>query len=109
MGEALSLKEIFFSTIAGAAIVLMGAMYSLFFALAKLHGSRMFDVAALGSFALLAVAVYVLSISLALEGFWVLVTAVMLVGYFFLPRAIWHLCVGTHAGAAKINGSGAAQ
>ena len=96
MGEPLGLQEMFFSTMAGAAIVLMGALYALFFALGRLRTSRSLNIAALLAYALLAVAVYVLINALALSGFWILVTTVMLVGYFFLPRAIWHLCVGTH-------------
>jgi hypothetical protein len=107
MGEALGLREIFFSTMAGGAIVLMGALYSLFFALARLHSSRAFSLASFGAYGLLAIAVYVLINSLALSGFWLLVSAVMLIGYFFLPRAIWQLCVGTHAGEAAITDSGA--
>ena len=109
MGEALGLKEIFFSTMSGAAIVLMGALYALFFALGKLHASRALIAASFGAYALLAAAAYVLSDALALNGIWILVTAVMLVGYFFLPRAIWYLCVGTHAGAATTTDSGATQ
>ena len=109
MGEALGLKDIFFSTMAGGAIVLMGALYSLFFALARLHSSRLLILASLCAYALLAAAVYVLINALALSGFWILVTAVMLIGYFFLPRAIWQLCVGTHAGEATITDSGAMQ
>ena len=96
MGEALGLQEIFFSTLAGAAIVLCGAFYALFFALGRLHSSRLFAIAANLSYLLLAIAAWVLVDALALEGFWLAVTTVMLIGYFFLPRAIWHLCVGTH-------------
>jgi uncharacterized membrane protein len=83
---------------AGAAIVMMGASYALFFALGRLHESRAMSAASLISYVLLGVATYVLADALALNGVWVLVTTVMLVGYFLLPRAIWHLCEGTHAG-----------
>lgn len=97
MGEALSLQDIFFSTMAGAAIVLAGALYSLFFALARLRRSRSLGILSLLAYAMLAAAVYVLINALALKGFWIVVTGVMLIGYFFLPRAIWQLCEGTHA------------
>ena len=82
-------------------------LFLLFFALARLHSSRAFSLASFGAYGLLAIAVYVLINSLALSGFWLLVSAVMLIGYFFLPRAIWQLCVGTHAGEATITDSGA--
>ena len=97
MGNAISLQEIFFSTMAGAAIVLFGAFYALFFALGRLHSSRSLMAVALASYIVLAGAVVVLIDALHLSGFWLLVTTVMLVGYFFAPRAIWSLCVGTHA------------
>lgn len=98
MGEALGLQDIFFGTMAGAAVVLMGAFYALFFALGRLHNSRSLAAAAVFSYLLLAIAAYVLVDALSLEGVWIIVTTVMLIGYFILPRAIWHLCVGTHAG-----------
>ena len=109
MGEPLGLQDIFFSTMAGAAIVLMGASYALFFALGRLHQSRSMIAASLISYLLLAVATYVLVDALSLSGIWILVTTVMLVGYFILPRAIWHLCVGTHAGEPADTHSRAAQ
>jgi len=98
MGEPMALQDMFFGTMAGAAIVLMGASYALFFALGRLHKSNSMLAASLSSYVLLAVATYVLVDALALNGVWIVVTAVMLVGYFLLPRAIWRLCVGTHVG-----------
>ena len=47
MGEPLGLQEMFFGTMAGAAIVLMGASYALFFALGRLHQSRSMSAASL--------------------------------------------------------------
>ncbi len=96
MGEPLALQDIFFSTLSGAAIVLTGALYAMFFALARLHRSVAFEIASIVAFALLAAAVWVLIRSLSLSGFWILVTAVMLIGYFVAPRSIWRLCLGTH-------------
>ena len=96
MPDPISLQEIFFSTASGAAIVLFGAGYALFFALGRLHASRLLVAASIVSYLLLAAAVGVLIEALHLAGFWLLVTSLMLVGYFFAPRAIWNLCVGTH-------------
>ena len=109
MGEPLGLQDMFFGTMAGAAIVLMGASYALFFALGRLHQSRSMSAASLVSYGLLAVAAYVLVDAFALSGVWILVTTVMLVGYFLLPRAIWQLCVGTHAGESADTHSRATQ
>lgn len=98
MTEPIGLQALFFGTMSGAAIVLTGAFYALFFALGRLHESRVFAAASIFSYGLLAVAVYVLVRALSLSGFWILVAAVMLIGYFLAPRAIWRLCVGTHLG-----------
>lgn len=98
MTEPLGLQDLFFGAMSGASIVLAGALYALFFALGRLHGSRALELASLVSYAVLVAATWVLIKSLHLQGFWVFVTAVMLAGYFLAPRAIWHLCVGTHAG-----------
>lgn len=95
------LQDLFFGTMSGAAIVLMGAFYALFFALGRLHRSRMLIAASVVSYLFLAAAVFVLVDALHLTGFWTFVAAVMLAGYFFAPRAIWHLCVGTHADATE--------
>ena len=109
MGEPMGLQAMFFGTMAGAAIVLMGASYALFFALGRLHASRAMLWASFLSYLLLIASVVVLVDAFALGGFWILVTAVMLVGYFLLPRAIWHLCVGTHAEDAATSQSRATQ
>lgn len=109
MGEPMALQDMFFGTMAGAAIVLMGASYALFFALGRLHNSRSMDIAAIASYGFLVAATYVLVNALALAGVWILVTTVMLVGYLILPRAIWHLCVGTHASESADTNSRATQ
>ena len=109
MGDPMGLQDMFFGTMAGAAIVLMGASYALFFALGRLHQSRSMSVASLVSYLLLAAATYIFADALALSGVWILVITVMLVGYFLLPRAIWHLCVGTHAGESADTHSRATQ
>ena len=96
--EPIGIQNLFLGTMSGALVVLMGAFYALFFALGRLHGSTALNWASLFSYVLLAGAVYVLVISLEFSGIWIGVATVMLIGYFLAPRAIWHLCVGTHAG-----------
>lgn len=97
MSEPIALQDLFYGTMSGAAVVLFGAFYALFFALGRLNQSRILSIASAISFLLLTAAVYVLVKSLQLTGFWILVTTVMLVGYLLAPRGIWQLCVGTHA------------
>ena len=104
MGETLAVREIMLGTLAAAGIVLAGAFYAAFFALARLQQSRSWNIASLISFAALAAAVVVLARALSLSGFWLGVATVMVVGYFVAPRAIWNLCVGTHAGETQAGG-----
>jgi hypothetical protein len=30
------------------------------------------------------------------QGYWLIISLVMVMGYFFAPIGIWHLCVKTH-------------
>ena len=107
--EAIGLQDLILGTMASAAVVLMGAFYALFFALGRLHASPSFAAASIVSYALLAAAVYVLVQALTLDGIWITVVAVMLVGYFLLPRAIWRLCVGTHGESEPQLSNGASR
>ena len=92
----MTLDELFFGALAGGMIVVAGGFYAFFFALGQLRSSRRLNYWALVSYGVLAGSTYVLVQSLRLSGFWIFVTAVMLLGYFFAPRAIWKLSVGTH-------------
>ena len=93
----MTLDELFFGALAGAMIVIAGGFYALLFALGRMRNSRSLNYWAVFSYAVLVISTYVLVQALHLHGFWVSVTAVMLVGYFFAPRAIWRLSVATHA------------
>lgn len=96
MIEPVAIQHIMIAAIAGALIVLFGAMYALFFALGRLQQNPKFSLIAYAGYAGLVVAVGVLMHTLNMNGFWQLVAAVMVIGYFIAPRIIWHLCVGTH-------------
>lgn len=96
MTEAIGLENLFLGTLSGAAIVLLGAFYALFFALGRLHESVALALASLAAYGLLAVAVYGLIHALQLNGIWIAISVTMLIGYFLAPRAIWRLAVGTH-------------
>ena len=96
MQEPMQLQDLFISTLAGAAIVVFGAFYALFYALGQLHRSRTFSLTAFLCYGFLTLAVYFLVTSLNLSGFWLVVCGVMVLGYFVAPRMIWHLCVATH-------------
>lgn len=96
MYEPVELNDFMAAVIAGASVVLFGALYAFGFAMAKLQKKRWIYVAAYGLFAALCASVYVLAISLNLNGYWLSVTVAMLLGYLIAPQAIWKLSVGTH-------------
>lgn len=96
MYEPVELNDFMAAVIAGASVVLFGALYAFGFAMAKLQKNRWIFVAAYGLFAALSASVYVLAISLNLNGYWLSVTVAMLLGYGIAPQAIWKLSVGTH-------------
>lgn len=96
MDPAIGQSGILWGTLAGAVIVTAGGFYALFFALGRLNDIRWLNLLSYASYLILVLATVVLAQALLLKGFWLLVIAVMLLGYFFAPRAIWWLCVGTH-------------
>ena len=85
------------SAIAGALIILAGAIYAGCFALYRIKKQPGFLIGAYLAYALLAFSVFILSNTLNLKGYWQFVTAILLAGYFLAPRIVWQLCIGTHA------------
>jgi hypothetical protein len=86
------------AAMAGAMVVVFGALHALFLALAKLRHSRKYlnlSYLAYGGFLLMTM---LLAWTLHLTGFWFLVVIVMLIGYLLAPYGIWHLSVATHGG-----------
>jgi len=100
MIDPVATQHIMAAAIAGALIILFGALYALLFALSRLRQRRDLMFLAYGAYAVLIGAVGVLSMTLNMTGFWQLVAAVMVIGYFVAPRRIWHLCAGTHVSEA---------
>ena len=54
-------------------------------------------IAAYFSYTVLLVAVVLLTKAANFSGYWLTLSGVMVVGYFFAPIGIWYLCVKTHA------------
>ena len=96
MFEPVELKDLMVAVIAGAMVVLFGALYALTFAMGKLNNKRWLIGIAYGTFAGLGVSVFILAQALNLNGYWHVVTVTMLIGYLLAPQAIWKLSVGTH-------------
>lgn len=84
------------AALVGGAMVLFGAGYAIFHALAGLSRSRRFAMISLVSYAALAACAVALVPLLDLEGWWLGLIAVLLIGYFVAPRFIWRLSLAVH-------------
>ena len=79
-----------------AAVVLCGAGYAVLLALGRARQRPVLSRAALGAYAGVVVATVSLAWALRLDGLWLVLVALLLVGYFVAPRAVWRLSVATH-------------
>ena len=102
-------EQILLGALAGAAIVLSGALYALFFALGRLRGSQLLSRVAWVAYGMLVACTVLLTAVLDLGGPWRWIIAVLLVGYLAAPSAIWHLSVATHADEATTDSRSSAS
>lgn len=90
-------------------VILLGALYALLFAYARIRRVRWLMPMAYLSYAGLFVSTLILAqaANLLSHPLWATVVGFMLLGYLLAPHGIWHLCVGTHAQAeaAPVEGS----
>ncbi len=96
MIEPVALKDFFITFFSSAMIILAGAGYALLYAWSRMKDRRVFRIAAFLSYGVLLLAVFLLSHAANFSGFWLIISGVMVIGYFFAPMAIWYLCVKTH-------------
>lgn len=94
--EPVAAEAIMRAVISGALVVLTGACYALFLALAHYSKNKRYWIPAALSYAGLTAAVWVLAEALHLNGTWRYLLVTMLVGYLVLPQVIWALCAATH-------------
>lgn len=94
--DPVGVNDILIAVMAGALVVLFGALYATAFAFARLYRKRALMLVGYGFFMLLAVCVFVLSSALHLDGLWTLLVVVLLVGYLTAPQLIWRLTRATH-------------
>ncbi len=109
MIEPASLSSFFTIFFASAMVILLGALYALLFAYARIRRVRWLMSMAYLSYAGLFVSTLILAqaANLLSHPLWATVVGCMLLGYLLAPHGIWHLCVGTHAQAeaAPVKGS----
>lgn len=100
MIEPVALANFFTVFFSAAMVIMTGALYALLFAYSRVKGAPRLMPMAYLAYASLAVSVLVLADAANLfhDRFWTAIVGLMLLGYLVAPHAIWHLCVGTHAG-----------
>jgi hypothetical protein len=96
MIEPVALQDFFTTFFVSALIILAGASYALLFAWSKVNPKAAIKISAYFSYAILVVAVTILSQTAHFTGYWLAISWLMIIGYFFAPIIIWHLCVKTH-------------
>ncbi len=97
MIEPVALEDFFITFFSSALIILAGASYALLFAWSKVNPNSRIKMAAYVSYAVLIVSVAELTRAAQFQGYWLVISILMVIGYFFAPIGIWHLCVKTHA------------
>ncbi|MBV5300853.1 MAG: hypothetical protein J0649_03570 [Methylococcales bacterium] len=98
MIEPVALEDFFITFFSSALIILAGASYALLFAWSKVNSATSIKVVAYISYFALILSVAELTRAAHFEGYWLIISLVMVIGYFFAPIGIWHLCVKTHTG-----------
>lgn len=94
---AFDVNRILLATMAGALVVLAGALYAAVYAIGRLADNPNLIRLAYLFYGVLVVSVLVLARTLEFAGLWNGVVVTLLLGYLVAPQLIWHLCVGTHA------------
>jgi len=98
MVEPVALQDFFIMFFSSALIILAGACYALLYAWSKVNSNVRIKIAAYVAYAVLVFSVAELTNAANFQGYWLIISYVMVVGYFFAPIGIWHLCDKTHAG-----------
>lgn len=103
MVEPASLANFFTIFFTSAMVILLGALYALLFAFSRVKGYPRLMPLAYITYAGLFTSVLFLAeaANLFKHPVWTTIVILMLTGYLLAPHAIWHLCVGTHAGEHK--------
>ena len=87
----------------GGVMVLFGAGYAIFHALAGLTGSRRMLGVSILCYALLCCCTVGFALLLQLADWWLALMGLLLIGYFVAPRFIWKLSLAVHGEAPHIS------
>jgi hypothetical protein len=99
--EPVALADFFLSFFSAAMIILLGALYAGLFAWAKITSQYRFQLGAGFVYLALLLTVFVFSRINHFNGYWLTLSFLMIVGYGWMPYAIWRLCVATHNGESE--------
>ncbi len=91
-------QQFLLASLSAAGIVVFGAGYAVLLALGRLSGLAVLRRVALYVYVGVVASCGALAWFLRLEGAWLALIALLVVGYFIAPRAIWRLSVATHEG-----------
>ncbi|MCX7106680.1 MAG: hypothetical protein NTV66_03765 [Methylococcales bacterium] len=96
MIEPVALQDFFVTFFSSALIIMAGAGYALLFAWSKVNSNLRIKIASYFSYLVLILSVLELTRVAHFQGYWLIISFVMVIGYYFAPIGIWHLCVKTH-------------
>ena len=94
--QGVAVNSILLGTMAGAMVVLAGALYAAVYAIGKITENVALVRLSYLFYGVLVVSVLVLARTLNFSGLWNGLVVMLLVAYLIAPQAIWKLCVGTH-------------
>ncbi len=96
MLDPVAAQNIAVAAMLAGAIVFFAAGYAVFYAFAMLRSGRNLMRFAYGSYTGLFAATLALTDIMQLNGWWLVLVASTLIGYFLAPRFVWHLSVAVH-------------
>jgi hypothetical protein len=88
---------IFSGALAASSLILCAAAYAGFFSLGRLTGRAIWRRLSYAAYALVIGSTALFAYALRIDGYWWVLIAILLAGYALAPRAIWRLCIATHA------------
>lgn len=91
------IRNLLFAFFFAAMVIGWGVLYAVLITLARRIGRADLRVAAAFSYVMLGASIGALAWAANLGGPWLALVALMLLGYFFMPRMILRLCEATHA------------
>lgn len=97
--EPAQLGNFFLLFVSAAGVIVLGAAYAFFLALARMRSLPKLMPIAYAAYGGLCVSVLALAhaANLYSDGIWIALIVVMLTGYLLAPHAVFRLCKGMHA------------